>query len=228
MSSHPPTLPEQVVCAIRAAVGAAPAMLHQPSFKGNEWHYLKECLDSTFVSSVGKFVDRFEQGLAEFTGAKHAVAVVNGTAALHIALKLAGVTLGDEVLIPSLTFVATPNAVSYCNATPHFVDCEERTLGTGSIVMHGAIVNAGAKVGNNCIINTLALLEHDAVIGDHCHISTGAILNGGVNVGTGSFIGSGCVLKEGLSIGKDCLVGIGLTVRHTLNDSTHFTGHATS
>jgi sugar O-acyltransferase (sialic acid O-acetyltransferase NeuD family) len=102
------------------------------------------------------------------------------------------------------------------------------SIGAGSIVMHGAIVNAGAKVGNYCIINSRALLEHDAVIGDHCHISTGAILNGGVNVGTGSFIGSGCVLKEGLSIGKDCLVGIGLTVRHTLTDSTHFTGHATS
>lgn len=101
------------------------------------------------------------------------------------------------------------------------------SIGAGSIVMHGAIVNAGAKVGNNCIINTRALLEHDAVIADHCHISTGAILNGGVNVGACSFIGSGCVLKEGLSIGKDCLVGIGLTVRHSLTDSTHFTGHVT-
>ena len=122
-------LPEQVVCAIRAAIGDAPAMLHEPSFRGNEWLYLKECLDSTFVSSVGKFVDRFELDLARFTGAKHAVAVVNGTAALHVALKLAGVTMGDEVLIPALTFVATANAVTYCNATPHFVDSEERTLG---------------------------------------------------------------------------------------------------
>lgn len=104
-------------------------VLHEPSFTGNEWLYLKECLDSTFVSSVGKFVDRFEHDLASFTGAKHAVAVVNGTAALHIALKLAGVKAGDEVLIPALTFVATANAVTYCNATPHFVDSEACTLG---------------------------------------------------------------------------------------------------
>lgn len=98
-----PTLPEQVVQAIRAVVGAAPAMLHKPSFKGNKWLYLKECLDSTFVSSVGKFVDRFELDLANFKGAKNAVAVVNGTVALHVALKVAGVTTGDEVLIPALT-----------------------------------------------------------------------------------------------------------------------------
>lgn len=123
------TLPEQVVAAIRVVVGAGPQTLHEPSFTGNEWLYLKECLDSTFVSSVGKFVDRFELDLARFTGAKHAVAVVNGTAALHIALKLAGVKAGDEILIPSLTFVATANAVTYCGATPHFVDSEARTLG---------------------------------------------------------------------------------------------------
>ena len=120
---------EQVVAAIRAVVGAGPVVLHEPSFTGNEWIYLKECLDSTFVSSVGKFVDRFETELAAFTGAKHAIAVVNGTAALHIALKLAGVRTGDEVLCPALTFVATANAVTYCGAIPHFVDSEKRTLG---------------------------------------------------------------------------------------------------
>ena len=85
--------------------------------------------DSTFVSSVGKFVDRFEADLARFTGAQHAVAVVNGTAALHIALKLSGVKVNDEVLIPALTFTATANAVTYCGAMPHFVDSEGRTLG---------------------------------------------------------------------------------------------------
>ena len=122
-------LASQVVAAIRAVVGKGSVALHEPSFNGNEWLYLKECLDSTFVSSVGKFVDRFEADLASFTGAKHAVAVVNGTAALHIALKLAGVESGNEVLVPALTFVATANAVSYCNAIPHFVDSEEKTLG---------------------------------------------------------------------------------------------------
>lgn len=123
------SLSTQVIDAVRSVVGLGPAVLHEPRFAGNEWAYLKECLDSTFVSSVGKFVDRFEADLADFTGAKHAVAVVNGTAALHIALKLAGVEAGDEVVAPALSFVATANAISYCGAIPHFADSEERTLG---------------------------------------------------------------------------------------------------
>lgn len=122
-------LPQDIVRAIESVIGAGPASLHEPRFRGNEWDYLKECLDTTFVSSVGKFVDRFEAELAEFTGATRAIAVVNGTAALHVALKLAGVEPGDEVLLPALTFIATANAVAYCNATPHFVDSEERSLG---------------------------------------------------------------------------------------------------
>ncbi len=125
----------EVVNAIARAIGEAPAALHEPQFVGKEWEYLKECLDSTFVSSVGKFVDRFEKDLADYTGARYSVAVVNGTAALHIALKLAGVQAGDEVLIPALTFVATANAVSYCNAIPHFVDCEESTLGMSAVAL---------------------------------------------------------------------------------------------
>lgn len=124
-----PTIARQVVAAIRAVVGTGPAVLHEPVFAGNEWVYVKECLDTGWVSSVGKFVDRFEADLVAYTGAKHAVAVVNGTTALHVALQLAGVQPGDEVLIPALTFVATANAVTYCGATPHFVDSEERTLG---------------------------------------------------------------------------------------------------
>ena len=130
--SKPSTLASQVVGAIQSVVSKSSAALHEPRFNGNEWKYLKECLDSTFVSSVGHFVDRFESDLAVYTGAKHVVAVVNGTSALHIALQLAGVKSGDEVLIPALTFVASANAVSYCGAIPHFVDSEERTLGVGA------------------------------------------------------------------------------------------------
>ena len=103
--------------------------LHEPCFSGNEWTYVKECIDSGWVSSVGKFVDKFEIMLSEFTGTKKAVAVVNGTAALHTALKLTGVQYNDEVLCPTLTFVATANAIAYCGAIPHFVDIEEKTLG---------------------------------------------------------------------------------------------------
>lgn len=145
------TLAEQVVFAIRTVVGAGPVVLHEPSFTGNEWLYLKECLDSTFVSSVGKFVDRFEVELAAFSGAKHAVAVVNGTAALHIALKLAGVKPDDEVLIPALTFVATANAVTYCGATPHFVDSEERTLGVDAAKLRGYLVSHTEKRLGQCV-----------------------------------------------------------------------------
>lgn len=126
-------------------------VLHEPSFVGNEWLYLKECLDSTFVSSVGKFVDRFEADLAAFTGVKYAVAVVNGTAALHIALKLAGVKPGDEVLIPALTFVATANAVTYCGAKPHFVDSEARTLGVDAVKLESYLANQTEQRAGHCI-----------------------------------------------------------------------------
>lgn len=149
--STQPHLAEQVVTAIRAVLGPAPAVLHEPSFIGNEWLYLKECLDSTFVSSVGKFVDRFEIDLARFTGAKHAVAVVNGTAALHIALKLAGVQAGDEVLIPALTFVATANAVTYCAATPHFVDSEARTLGVDAAKLRDYLTSHTEQRSGQCV-----------------------------------------------------------------------------
>jgi len=144
-------LAEQVAGAIRTVIGSAPAVLHEPTFAGNEWLYLKECLDSTFVSSVGKFVDRFELDLASFTGARHAIAVVNGTAALHIALKLAGVSTGDEVLIPALTFVATANAVSYCGATPHFVDSEESTLGVDALKLREYLDCSTEQRGGYCI-----------------------------------------------------------------------------
>ena len=103
--------------------------LHEPNFGGNEWEYVKDCLDTGWVSSVGAYVDRFEQMLCDYTSSTYAVAAVNGTAALHICLLLAGVKAGDEVLVPAVTFIATANAVTYCNAIPHFVDIEERTLG---------------------------------------------------------------------------------------------------
>lgn len=103
--------------------------LHEPKFIGNEKAYLIDCIDSTFVSSVGKYVDRFEQMMADYTGAKYAVATVNGTAALHIALKLVGVSQGEEVITQPLSFVATCNAISYCGAKPVFVDVDRDTLG---------------------------------------------------------------------------------------------------
>lgn len=146
-----PPFEEHVVAAIRSVVGAGSVVLHEPSFTGNEWLYLKECLDSTFVSSVGKFVDRFEVELAAFTGARHAVAVVNGTAGLHIALKLAGVKADDEVLIPALTFVATANAVTYCGATPHFVDSDESTMGVDAAKLRDYLASYTDQRAGQCV-----------------------------------------------------------------------------
>jgi perosamine synthetase len=103
--------------------------LHAPVFIGNEKKYLAECIDSTFVSYVGRFVGLFEEGVREYTGAKYAVACVSGTAALHIAFVLAGVRENDEILVPALTFVASANAIAYCRAIPHFIDSERETLG---------------------------------------------------------------------------------------------------
>src|SRR5439155_26851661 len=107
--------------------GAAPEgflPLCVPHFRGNEWRYLKECIDTGWVSSVGAYVDRFERAVAARAGTRHAVAVVNGTSALHLALLAAGVQPGDEVLVSDLTFIAPANAVRYAGAWPVFIDAE--------------------------------------------------------------------------------------------------------
>jgi perosamine synthetase len=103
--------------------------LHRPVFEGNERQYLIDCIDSNFVSSVGARVTEFEEKIAEFTGSKHAVATVNGTAALHVAIELAGVKPGDEVISQALTFIATCNAISYTGAKPLFIDVDVDTMG---------------------------------------------------------------------------------------------------
>ena len=129
-------------------------------FSRNEYKYLQECIESTYASSIGKFVSRFEADLCLHTGSRYAVAVVNGTGALHIALLLAGVKPKDEVLVPTLSFVATANAVSYCGAIPHFVDIEERTLGIDVLAIRdylkttsqkSEMVNASIKITGNHI-----------------------------------------------------------------------------
>ena len=104
-------------------------MLHAPTFAGNEKKYLDDCIDSTFVSSVGSFVDRFEREIAEFTGSSKAVVCVSGTNALHMAMMLVGVRRDDEILTQALTFIATCNAISYIGAHPVFVDVDIDTMG---------------------------------------------------------------------------------------------------
>lgn len=103
--------------------------LHEPTFAGNEWTYVKETIDTGWVSTAGKYVNDFEVRLQEYTGARRAIAVANGTAALHVALLLAGVERDTEVIMPALTFAATAAAAAYIGAVPHFADSEYATLG---------------------------------------------------------------------------------------------------
>lgn len=121
---------QNVICFIKDLYGNQEfTPLSVPKFIGNEKKYLNECIDTTFVSSVGKFVDRFENDMAEYTGAKKAVVCVSGTNALHMAMMLVGVERDDEVLTQALTFIATCNAISYIGAHPVFIDVDKRTMG---------------------------------------------------------------------------------------------------
>lgn len=129
MSEHIESLSRHMVEFARNIFGGDFIPLHRPVFEGNERLYLSDCIDSNFVSSVGPKVTEFESMVAEFSGAKHAVATVNGTAALHVAILLSGVRPGDEVISQALTFVATCNAISYAGAKPVFVDVDLDTMG---------------------------------------------------------------------------------------------------
>ena len=142
----------EIISFIKSLYGHADFIpLHEPRFFGNEKKYLNECIDSTFVSSVGKFVDMFEQKIAEFTGAKYAVTTTNGTAALHISLLLSGVEHGDEVITQPLTFIATCNAISYCNADPVFIDVDLDTLGLSPTALKEFLKNNCEISGQKCI-----------------------------------------------------------------------------
>jgi perosamine synthetase len=129
MRMHSDATFQSIVDYTRSIYGPAFIPLHRPVFEGNEKQYLIECIDSNFVSSVGAKVVEFEQQVAAFTGAKFAVATVNGTAALHVALQLVGVQQGAEVITQALTFIATCNALSYAGAHPVFVDVDLDTMG---------------------------------------------------------------------------------------------------
>lgn len=125
--------------------------LHEPVFAGHEWTYVKECLDTGWVSSAGKFVERFELELARRCGTKHAVALVNGTAALDLALKLVGVKAEDEVITPSLTFIATVNAIAYQGATPLFIDVEKLTFGLDPDAVEDFLAKETEIKGGACV-----------------------------------------------------------------------------
>ena len=120
---------KNILKSVKLAVKQNSKKLHEPIFKGNEKKYLKKCIETGYVSYIGKYVNTFERKISKYTGSKNAVALVNGTCALHILLKYFNVGINDEVILPSITFVATANSVAYCKALPHFVDIEKETLG---------------------------------------------------------------------------------------------------
>tara|TARA_B100000900_G_scaffold416225_1_gene450263 strand:+ start:1567 stop:2706 length:1140 start_codon:yes stop_codon:yes gene_type:complete len=127
--------------------------LHEPRFSGNEKKYINECIDSTFVSSIGKYVDEFEEKIAKYTGAKFAVATSNGTSALHVSLLLANVDQNDEVITQSLTFIATCNAISYCGAQPIFIDVDKDTMGLSPAALECFLKDNTTVKNKQCINN---------------------------------------------------------------------------
>lgn len=142
---------ENVIDFIRKSFGGAEKIpLHEPKFTGNEKKYLNDCIDSTFVSSVGRYVDEFERVIAEYTGAKRAVATTNGTSALHAALVICGVENGDQVITQPLTFIATANAISYCGATPLFTDVDKDTMGMSADALEDMLKNRAEMRGDRC------------------------------------------------------------------------------
>lgn len=144
-------LTESILSILREQLPAQrPIGLHEPAFGEREKALTLDCLDSGWVSSVGQYVDRFEQDLADYTGIPHAIATVNGTAALHTCLVLAGVVAGDEVLLPALTFIGSANPVAYQGAVPHFVDCEAETLGIDPQRLAGYLKDIAELRGDTC------------------------------------------------------------------------------
>lgn len=165
--AQPAAVEARFLAALNAVLPAArPIAIHEPLFGGNEWNYVKECIDTGWVSSVGKFVDEFERRLAEITGSRYVIATVNGTAALHVGLKLAGVKPGDEVLVPALSFVATANAVAHCGAVPHFVDASFDSLGMDVRALRTHLA-AVAEVSGGSLRNRITGRRFAAVVPMH-------------------------------------------------------------
>lgn len=153
MSAHSSSYEAALDC-MRAMYGEGFIPLHRPVFKGNERQYLVDCIDSNFVSSVGAKVTEFEQQVAHYTGFKYAIATVNGTAALHVALQLAGVQRDDEVISQALTFIATCNALSYAGATPVFVDVDLDTLGMSPDALRRFLKQQAERRSDGCYNKT--------------------------------------------------------------------------
>lgn len=136
-----------IINIIKKILGGGRHFLHEPYFCGNEWKYVKKTLDDNYVSSIGSFVDKFEDQIKKFTKSKYAISVVNGTEALHLGLVACGVKKNDEVFVPTITFAGTANAITYSGAVPHFVDSELETLGIDPIKLEKYLKEISIKKG---------------------------------------------------------------------------------
>ena len=137
----------QIVNIVKKILGKGRHSLHEPYFCGNEWNYVKKTLDENYVSSIGSFVNKFEDQIKKFTKSKYAIPVVNGTEALHLSLVACGVKSNDEVLVPTITFVGTANSIIYSGATPHFIDSECETLGIDPLKLEKYLEKITIKKG---------------------------------------------------------------------------------
>jgi len=152
----PKTSKQELLAVLNSVLGkpaGSPIALHEPNIGDHENELVAKCLSSGWVSSVGQYITDFETGLAKYTKAEHVIAIVNGTAALHLALHAVGVKPGDEVIVPTLSFVATANSVSHCGAIPHFVDSDGDALGLDPIALR-AHLSATASIKGNQLFNT--------------------------------------------------------------------------
>ena len=167
---------DDVITFIRSIYGEEGVIpLHKPLFIGNEKLYLNQCIESTYVSSVGQFVDKFEEKIAEYTGSKYAVATTNGTSALHIAFLLSDVIEDDEVITQPLTFIATCNAISYCGANPIFIDVDKETMGLSPDSLNSFLSEHAVVKNNQCLNKTTGKIIKVCVpmhtLGHSCRIS---------------------------------------------------------
>ena len=159
-------LANDVINKVKEIYGDEFTPLHRPVFEGNERKYLIDCIDSNFVSSVGKRVNEFEKKVAEFTGSQYAIATVNGTAALHVAIELAGVRPGEEVISQALTFIATCNAITYAGANPLFLDVDLETMGLSPLALKD-FLNKNAEKKTNGTFNKISGKKISACIPMH-------------------------------------------------------------
>tara|TARA_B100000029_G_scaffold516651_1_gene632268 strand:+ start:4801 stop:5967 length:1167 start_codon:yes stop_codon:yes gene_type:complete len=142
---------KNILKSVKLVVKQNSKKLHEPIFKGNEKKYLKKCIETGYVSYIGKYVNTFEKKISKYTGSKNAIALANGTCALHILLKYFNVGINDEVILPSVTFVATANSVAHCEALPHFVDIEKETLGICPEKLEAYLKKITIKKNGYCI-----------------------------------------------------------------------------